>query len=155
METEEVNQLKQVLNSNLEQLVQNQKNLQEISSYYQKLYSTQNAIDYEQTNTQARQYVIQGLNLILYQINILTKGISDYMVYQNSITDSIDFELNTINHVIFIKILSYIIFKFIFKNYNPFLSILFIDILKNIKKIYFNVYIYIYMYILKNNNNNQ
>jgi len=99
METEEVNQLKQVLNTNLEQLVQNQKNLQEISLYYQGLYNNpQNAIDYLQTSAQARQYVIQGLNLVLYQINILTKGISDYMLYQTGVSDSIDFELNAINH---------------------------------------------------------
>jgi len=99
MESEEVTQLKQVLNTNLDQLAQNQKNLQEITTYFQGLYCNQAAIDYAQTAAQAKQYVVQGLNLILYQINFLTKGISDYILYQTSISDSIDFELNTVNHV--------------------------------------------------------
>jgi len=98
MESEEVNQLKQVLSTNLDQLAQNQKNLQEISAYFQGLYCGQTSIDYAATALQAKQYVIQGLNLILYQINFLTKGISDYVLYQTGVTDSIDFELNTINH---------------------------------------------------------
>ncbi|ORX77312.1 hypothetical protein BCR32DRAFT_270732 [Anaeromyces robustus] len=99
METEEINQLKQVLNTNLDQLAQNQKNLQEISTYFQGIYSNpQNASNFDATAVQAKQYVIQGLNLILYQINFLTKGISEYVLYQTGISDSIDFELNTINH---------------------------------------------------------
>jgi len=114
MESEEVTQLKQVLNTNLDQLAQNQKNLQEISTYFQGLYCSQTAIDYAATAAQAKQYVIQGLNLILYQINFLTKGINDYVLFQTGISDSIDFELNTINHVKSPRIFFFIFLYFYF-----------------------------------------
>lgn len=100
METEEINKLKEVLNTNVDQLEQNQKNLLEISNYFQSLYTNpQVSIDYNTTSTQAKQYVIQGLNLILYQINFLTKGVTDYILYQSSIADSLEFEINSINQV--------------------------------------------------------
>jgi len=105
METEEVNNLKQALNSNLDQLAQNQKNLLEISNYFQGLYCGQSAIDYAATAVQAKQYVVQGLNLILYQLNYLTKGIGDYILYQTGVSENIDFELNMINHVTILIIL--------------------------------------------------